>query len=235
LGAVLTFSTAVSSPQQLKGQEKFVTTVAGLAQPAAAFHGFLAVSSLIGLIVAVIAAATVGSDYSSGTLRPLLVRHPRRVSLLAGKLATFTAVMAVGLLLAELAGFIASLAYADVRGVSTSAWLSGSGLWAAMVAFGKALFICTAWQVFGASVAFLSRSLTVAVVIVVIWAVPVERIAGSASTAATHWLPGLLLEALSFGDTSRSTGSRVLVIVACYAVLLLVLAALDFRRRDVVC
>jgi ABC-type transport system involved in multi-copper enzyme maturation permease subunit len=233
LGAVLTFATAVHSTHDLAGQEKFITTLAALAQPSGASHGFIASTSLIGIVVGVLAAATIGTDYALGTLRPLLVRHPQRASLLAGKLLAFAALIAIGLALTQIVANTVSLFYAHEIGVSTAHWFSAAGLRAVGDAYLKAVFICLAWQAFGTAAAVLTRSVTIAVVAVVVWAVPIERILGSALASAPHWLPGLMLEALSVGDTHTATTTRVLTLVTCYAILLLALAFLDFQRRDI--
>ena len=232
LGAVLTFTTAVGSSRELRGQEKFVTTLSALAQPTGASHGFIASTSLIGIVVGVLAAATIGSDYALGTFRPLLVRHPKRGTLLAGKLLAFAALVAVGLLVTQVASVAVSAIAAHVRHVPTADWFSLAGLRASGAAYLKALFICIAWQSFGAAAGVLTRSTTIAVVAVVVWAVPVERIVGSSISAAPHWLPGLMLEALSVNDTATATTGRVLLLVTAYAAVLLTIAILDFRRRD---
>ena len=87
---------------------------------------------------------------------------------------------------------------AHLRGVPTAEWF---GLAGSVPRRGhrlpqspvKALYLCTAWQALGTAAAVLTRSVTVAVVAVVAWAVPIERILGSALAAAPHWLPGLLV------------------------------------------
>lgn len=67
----------------------------------------------------------------------------------------------------------------------------------------------------------------------VVWAVPVERTLGSSVSAAAHWLPGLMLEALAFADTKTATTGRVLTVVGVYAVAFMALAFRDFARRDI--
>ena len=233
LGAALTFSTAARSASQLVGHEKFETTLASLGHPAGASHGFIVSTSLIGLVVAVLAAATIGGDYGLGTWRPLLVRHPRRATLLAGKTSAFTALIAAGLATTWLVALGVSFAGAHLRGVPTTAWISLAGARAAGNAYLKALFICIAWQLIGTALAVLTRSVTIAVVAVVVWAVPVERIVGSSISTAPHWLPGLLLEALSVSDTKTASTGHVLAIVSLVAVVLFVVALVDFVRRDV--
>jgi ABC-2 type transport system permease protein len=232
LGAALTFATAVTSSRDLVGREKFETTLSALGEPSGASHGFIAAASL-GLVVAVLAAATIGADYSLGTWRPLLVRHPQRTTLLGGKMVAFTTLVAAGLAVAELAALGTSYVSAHLRGVPTADWFSLAGLRAAGTAYARALFICTAWQALGTAAALLARSLTIAVVAVVVWAVPIERILGSSLSAAAHWLPGLLLEALSFADTKTATTGHVLVVVTIYVAVLLTAAMIDFRRRDI--
>jgi len=117
--------------------------------------------------------------------------------------------------------------------VSTASWISFAGARATGSAYLKALFICTAWQTIGTALAVLTRSVTIAVVAIVVWAVPVERIVGSSFASAPHWLPGLLLEALSVSDTGTATTGHVLVVVTTIAAALFVAALADFVRRDV--
>jgi ABC-2 type transport system permease protein len=233
LGAALTFSTAARSQAQLAGHEKFETTLAALAHPAGASHGFIVSTSLIGIVVAVLAAATIGSDYSLGTWRPVLARHPQRYSLLAGKTLAFTTVVAIGLAATWLVALVVSYMGALSRGVSTSAWISFAGARGAGSAYLKALFICIAWQLIGTALGVLTRSVTIAVVAVVVWAVPVERIVGSSINSAPHWLPGLLLEALSVSDTETASTAHVLVVVSLIALGLFAVALVDFAHRDV--
>jgi ABC-type transport system involved in multi-copper enzyme maturation permease subunit len=233
LGAALTFSTAAKSQAQLAGHEKFETTLANLAHPAGASHGFIVSTSLIGIVVAVLAAATVGADYSLGTWRPVLVRHPQRSSLLAGKTVAIMTLVAGALAVTWLVALVVSYIGAASRGVSTGAWISMAGATAAGNAYLKALFICVASQLIGTAVAVLTRSTTIAVVAVVVWAVPVERIVGSSITSAPHWLPGLLLEALSVSDTATATTAHVVLVVSLITVALSALAIADFVRRDV--
>ena len=76
---------------------------------------------------------------------------------------------------------------AHLRGVPTAEWFGLAGFRVAGTAYLKALlnalFICTAWQALGTAAAVLTRSVTVAVVAVVAWAVP------SSASSAARWQP----------------------------------------------
>ena len=57
-----------------------------LARPNGLIVGVTRATMLLGIVAFGIAAAQTASEYSLGTLRQLLVRQPRRVTLLAGKM-----------------------------------------------------------------------------------------------------------------------------------------------------
>src|SRR4029077_1690446 len=72
-------------------------------------------------------AIAVAQEYQHGTLRSLLVREPRRIRLLSGKLAANLVFVAAGVTLAFLAALTTALILGPSQGVDTSGWL-GSGL-----------------------------------------------------------------------------------------------------------
>lgn len=65
---------------------------------------FSHINSLGGILAVILAAGAMGSEYSWGTLRTQLARHPDRVSYLLAKLLTLLALLVVAMLLALLLG-----------------------------------------------------------------------------------------------------------------------------------
>ena len=96
----------------------------------------------MGIVMLGIFAAAFGSEYTTGALRNLLVREPRRVQFLAGKYLALLVFGAVVILLASALSIVLALALAPGKGIDTSAWTSSTGLadtWRADLASGHRL------------------------------------------------------------------------------------------------
>jgi ABC-2 type transport system permease protein len=208
-------------------------TLASLGQAGGATEAFSLGVSGAGILALVVFIANVASEFSQGTFRTLLMRQPRRVGLLAGKMAALLVLAAIALAIAELLTVAASAAIAPSQDVSTAAWLSLDGLGAAAGDYARALFLVAAWGTLGMAVAVLVRSIPIALAIGIAWSGPFEHLVVDGWSAAAQWFPGLLLEALAVGGTADVSVTRSLVLVALYAALAGGAAALVFARRDV--
>jgi ABC-2 type transport system permease protein len=208
-------------------------TLASLGRAGGATEAFSLGVSGAGILALVVFIANVASEFSQGTFRTLLMRQPRRVGLLAGKMAALLVLAAIALAVAELLTVAASAAIAPSQDVSTAAWLSLDGLGAAAGDYARALFLVAAWGTLGMAVAVLVRSIPVALAIGIAWSGPFEHLVVDGWSAAAQWFPGLLLEALAVGGTADVSVARSLVLVALYAALAGGAAALVFARRDV--
>jgi ABC-type transport system involved in multi-copper enzyme maturation permease subunit len=87
-------------------------------------------SQFIGAVFLALFAAAVAGEYGQGTLRNLLVRQPRRITVLAGKITALLVFTAVVLAVALIAGLGAAYLIAPGQDVATDRWLSPDGLWA---------------------------------------------------------------------------------------------------------
>src|ERR1700728_313141 len=105
-----------------------LVTLHQLARPNGLVIGVARAAMLLGVVAFGIAASQMASEYSLGTLRQLLVRQPRRVSLLAGKMLGVITFMVLALVFAGIIAFIVAVVAAHSRDVSTSAWFTGTGL-----------------------------------------------------------------------------------------------------------
>jgi ABC-2 type transport system permease protein len=208
-------------------------TLASLGRAGGATEAFSLGVSGAGILALVVFIANVASEFSQGTFRTLLMRQPRRVGLLAGKMAALLVFAAVALASAELLTVAVSAAIAPSQDVSTAAWFSLDGLAEAAGDYARALFLVTAWATLGMAVAVFVRSIPVALAIGIAWSGPFEHLVVDAWGAAARWFPGLLLEALAVGGTSDVSLSRSLVLVALYAGAAACAAALVFARRDI--
>lgn len=208
-------------------------TLESLAEPGGGSAAFALGVSVAGLLVLVSFVVNFTGEFSRGTLRTLLMREPRRLRLLAGKmiaLLTFTA-----LVLAAAGGltWLASLGLAPTQGVSTSAWFTLDALGENLSDYGTAVLTVAGWAFLGMALGVVLRSTPLALAIGVAWAGPLEHLTQDAWDPASRWFPGLLLEALAAGGTPEVSSSRALVLVIAYAAAAAVLTALIFRRRDV--
>jgi ABC-type transport system involved in multi-copper enzyme maturation permease subunit len=232
LATALTVSTAGSSTTAQRQGPGDAVTVAQLSQADGGSRGLLAVITLLGVIVLCLSAAAFAADHSSGMLRNLLVRHPRRGSLLAGK---FAAVALLGGLMVAVAVVVSVLtSYLAVpSSVSTRDWLGADGLRALASATVNVYAATVGYALFGAVLGTLLRSPTLAVSIGLAWLLPVEQLLSSTLDSTKKWLPGQVLSAVAHGGNSSLAYGGALALAVVYLVLAAGPSVALFVRRDV--
>jgi hypothetical protein len=231
LTTLVTFLPAKSGGEL--GGGDLVATLESLARPEGASTAFGNGVGFLGVILLAVFISNVGFEYARGTFAAALMKQPRRLRLLGGKMAALLLFVASTLAVAEVAGLLVGLAIAPARGISTSAWFSMSGLVEGLGAYGTALFVASAWASFGMAVAIFTRSVPIALGIGIAWAGPAEHITEQAWPGASGWFPGLLLETFSAGGTASVSFQRAFAMVLVYATLLAGAAVINFSRRDV--
>jgi hypothetical protein len=85
----------------------------------------------------------------------------------------------------------------------------------------------------GAILAIVFRSPVVAVVVGVVYALPLESAIGAIGGSVSRWLPGRLLAALAAGGNSTASLTAASWTIAVYAMVAIGLAVILFTRRDV--
>jgi ABC-2 type transport system permease protein len=208
-------------------------TLASLGRAGGATEAFSLGASGAGILALVVFIANVASEFSQGTFRTLLMRQPRRVALLAGKMAALLVFAAVVLAIAELLTVAVSAAIAPTQDVPTDAWFSLAGLRAGAGDYARALFLVAAWATLGMTVAVFVRSIPVALAIGIVWSGPFEHLLQDGWSAASQWFPGLLLEALAVGGTAEVSVTRSLLLVTLYVAVAGAAGVLVFARRDI--
>src|SRR5947209_7346894 len=93
--------------------------------------------SFIIVVALIIVTANLAAEWSQGTWRNLLVREPRRLRLLAGKMLALMLFVLVSMTLTLVASSVLILAVAHAQGVVTAAWTSSSGLSTWLASFGN--------------------------------------------------------------------------------------------------
>ena len=194
---------------------------------------FRVAAAFAGTFVFVVFVGAVAAEFSRGTIRTMLLRQPRRVQLLAGKLLALLTFAAVTLVVAETLTWLAAYALAPGNGIATGAWTSAAGLAAALRDFGAVLAWITGYAVLGTTLAVLLRSVPLALGVGVAWAGPIEHIIQDAWEPASRLFPGLLLEAFVAGGTAQVPAGRALLTIVAYTVVAALVASVAFAHRDV--
>jgi hypothetical protein len=230
--ALVTFLTASDRPAVV-GTRGFATTLDSLARPEGAFQGFGDGIGFLGVILLAVFVSSVGLEYARGTFAAALMKQPRRLQLLAGKLAALLVFVAAALAVAEAAGWLFALGLASIRGISTADWFSAAALGEAASAYGTAFFVAGAWACVGTAAAVFIRSVPIALAVAVGWAGPIEHITQQAWAGASRWFPGLLLEAFAAGGTAEVSFGRAFAMTAAFVSVLTTAALVAFHRRDI--
>jgi ABC-type transport system involved in multi-copper enzyme maturation permease subunit len=208
-------------------------TIESLGQAGGATEAFSIGVSFVGILVLVLFIANFAGEFSQGTFRTLLMRQPRRIGLLAGKMAALLAFAAIALALAEILTVAASVAIAPSQDISTASWFGVDALGEAAGNYATALVGVAAWASLGMALAIFVRSIPVALAIGIVWSGPFEHLLDDAWSTAGQWFPGLLLEALAAGGTADVTSTRALTLIALYVAAAVSAAAFVFARRDI--
>jgi ABC-type transport system involved in multi-copper enzyme maturation permease subunit len=208
--------------------------IAVLELPTGLVHGVTDVSSLIGIVSLCLFAAAFSIEYSQGTLRNLLVREPRRGYFLAGKFAAMVSFILIVVIVSIGISVAVAFALAPGKGISTSAWTSGTGLNDLFQAVFHAFLAASFYGVFGAALGILLRSPAVSIPVAVIYFLPIEAIIVGAGvwSGGNNWLPAHLLVALAHGGNGDSTYYHALLMLAVYSVAIAAAIVTLFRRRD---
>jgi hypothetical protein len=208
-------------------------TLQQLARPNGLVVGVTRATMLLGIVAFGIAAAQTASEYSLGTLRQLLVRQPRRVVLLVGKMLAVIAFILLAFLFAAVVAFVVAIVMAHARHTSTSAWFTGTGLGDLFRALGDIALAVVGYSILGLAIGQLLRSAVFSVIAGLAWIIAIENIIGRIVPSTTKWLPGTALETVASGGTEGPSFSHGLAVGAVYLVVAAVAAAVTFHRADV--
>jgi hypothetical protein len=210
-----------------------IVTLQQLAQPDGLVIGVARAAMLLGVVAFGIAAAQVASEYSLGTLRQLLVRQPRRVVLLAGKMLGVISFLVLALCFAAVVALVVAVAAAHSRGVPTGAWFTGTGLGDLFRELGDLALAVTGYSLLGMALGQFVRSAVFAVIIGFAWLLAVENIITRIVPSIQQWLPGQSIIAVASGGAEGVSYSHGLVLGAIYVAAAIAAAMSVFRRSDI--
>jgi ABC-type transport system involved in multi-copper enzyme maturation permease subunit len=200
-----------------------------------------------GPVMLIIGALVGGGDYRWGTLRTIIARYPDRTGFLLGRAGALTAVMllisVVSLVLSGVCATIIALA-----GHDSAAWPSPGSLLAHLLAL---WLVCAAWGIAGFALAVLTRSVTAAIGIGLLWTLALENVVGAlaASVPALSDVRKVLLSAATgslakamSGPGAAAGAPGVAPVVAGWVAVLILLGYVAagigvglaaFTRRDI--
>jgi len=230
-GPALVFSSAKPAARASGGS--FAPTVESLSSAGGGTQVFQYAAAFMGTLVFVLFTGLFAAESVRGTYRTMLLRQPRRVALLAGKLAALLTYAGTLLAALEVVMWFAGRFEAGIGDVSTSKWTGSDALTSALGDYLTVLAWVTGYAVYALALGTLLRSVPLALAVGIGWAGPAEHIISDSWTAAHHWFPGLLLEVLGQGGTDQVTLGRALLTTAAYVAVAAALTVTVFRRRDV--
>jgi ABC-2 type transport system permease protein len=174
---------AAAEPTGESGSGRGVT-VSSLSDAGGGTEIFTTAVSFAGTLLFVIFVGVVAVEFSRGTFRTMLIHQPRRLRLLAGKMAALLAYATVVLGATEVLTWGAAKLLAPTADVATGQWVSFDALGQAVADYGSVLFWISGYALLGATLAVLVRSVPVALAIGIAWAGPFEHLLQDAWSAA---------------------------------------------------
>jgi ABC-2 type transport system permease protein len=223
----------LASAQQSGNPRDRGATIGSLSGAGGGTEVFTTAVSFAGTFLFVVFVGAVAVEFSRGTFRTMLLHEPRRLRLLAGKMAGLLLFAALVLAAAEALTWVAARLLAPSQNVATGEWISAAALGEALADYGSVLLWVTGYALLGMTLAILVRSVPVALAIGIAWAGPFEHLLQDAWGTANRLFPGLLLEAFVAGGTTEVSASRALLTVTAYGLVAATIAATSFARRDI--
>lgn len=205
-----------------------------LGEPGGSLAGFQAASSFLGIIGLAMFATAIATEFSTGTIRAVLVTDPRRRRVLAGKVSGLALFLVVALTIAAIAAALVATLLSGPQGIDTSAWPTAEGIGEATSIWARTIIATIAWGLFGAMLAMYSRSASLAIAAGVAYFLIGEHlILQSLWPSVADWLPAGAFAALASGGSATLSFASSLSLTALYGGIAYLLTSLMFERRDV--
>ncbi|QIN81647.1 ABC transporter permease subunit [Rubrobacter tropicus] len=200
--------------------------------------------NLGGAIALILGTLVVGGEYGWGTLKTIVTQRPNRPQVFGGKLLALWVVLVLFVIAVFVGSAAAGYVIAGLEG-SPVGWPPAGEL---VRAFGSGVLILTLWAAFGALLATLFRSTALSVGLGLVYVLVLETlvlslpIQNEAFQDAREFFPGqnstFLANSFAEGPFSPPNPpvdpGQAALVVAAYAIVFVVVAALVFSRRDVV-
>lgn len=218
--------------QPRRGNEVRVTK-AMFEQASGLTLGFGNAGSLLGVVALCIFAAQMAQEYSLGTMRNLLVRQPRRITLLTGKYLAMASFAALLVVVSAVVSVATSYIWANGKHIDTTLWGTSAAYHSLALTFINVLIATLGYGTIGIFLGILLRSPISSISIGLAWLLVVEGIMAAVFTSSRKWLPGQLLSIVAAGGDSTVNYSRALTTALIFLALALTAIGILFKRRDV--
>ena len=196
--------------------------------------------SLIIVVTLIMVTANVAAEWSQGTLRNLLIREPRRLRLLMGKMAALLLFVTVSGALTLLVSAAVIIGAARSQGISTAAWTSAEAAGASLGFALNEMLCLVGISILGMLVAVLTRSTGAAVGVALAYVLVPEGLVAMVWLDASQWLPVRLFNYLpgsimpaGIGPTPPQGYGAVLIMALVWMAGFVAVSAVVFRRHDV--
>ena len=196
--------------------------------------------SFIIVVALIIVTANLAAEWSQGTWRNLLVREPRRLRLLDGKMLALMLFVLGSMTLTLVASSVLVLVLVRTPGVQAAAWTSGSGLSAWLACFGNEVLCLIGVCLLGMLTAVLARSTGIAVGVALAYVLVPEGIIAMVWQSGSQWfpirtfnfLPGSVFPT-DIGPTPPQGYTSALLVALLWMTVFIVGSFVAFRRQDI--
>jgi ABC-2 type transport system permease protein len=196
--------------------------------------------SFIIVVSLIIVTANLAAEWSQGTWRNLLVREPRRLRLLAGKMLALLLFVLCSMTLTLVASSVLVLVTAGAQGVRTAAWTSSAGLSAWLAFFGNEVLCLIGVCLLGMLIAVLTRGTAIAVGVALAYVLVPEGIIAMVWNEGSRWfpirtfnfLPGSVFPT-DVGPTPPQGYAAALLVALGWMAVFVVGSFVAFRRQDI--
>lgn len=195
--------------------------------------GFSSGAGFLGLVALCVFASQTAQEYTYGTLRNLLVRQPKRITLLFGKFLAMTFFTLISVILSAIVSIALAYALSGKAKIVTTAWSTSDARVGVIHTFVNVLISVVAYGTIGMILGLLLRSPISAISIGVAWLLVVENIIAATVKHSGKWMPGQLMTSVASGGDFTASYSHALLVLSGYLVIGVVAASVLFSRRDV--
>ncbi|HYK98672.1 MAG TPA: ABC transporter permease [Candidatus Acidoferrales bacterium] len=195
--------------------------------------------SVIFAIALIQVTANLAAEWSQGTLRNVLVREPRRVRWLTGKMLAVVLFVVLSMLLTFAISGTVILVLAQGQGVDTTAWTSAEGRRIFVEFLGNEVIAIVGVGALGTLIAVLTRSVGAAVGIGLAYVLVLEGIIAVVAPQVSRWFPGRVFNTIVgstvplVGPTPSQGYPDAMLASVVWIVVFAAVSALVFRRQDV--
>jgi ABC-type transport system involved in multi-copper enzyme maturation permease subunit len=216
----------------------------GFTLPGALENTFSSIAGLGALLIVILTASAIGSEYRWGTLRHMLIKGTGRDGYLTSKLLGIGIVAVIGILIALLASFITSLITTAMAGGGINFdFLTLDFIGFMFSAFGGLLLTLAVYFCLTALFSVLLRSVTSGMVIGIVF-IYADLIIVSLLTYANNWLQNLapytighnvseISSLFTMNGDAESSILKATAILLGYCIVFLGISFYSFRRQDI--